>query len=373
MNPRYRERQELCFLFAGLVPPESQQARVLDSYCNEARQRGADARLLVHPLSFKHGAHWAWRLICSRSSIAYVRFNWAIGPILIVFGFVQRIRRAKFVLHVPTPIDAVIRESADSRRWKLWLKKMLAVKSYQMAGLFANVIVENGFSTSGNLSSSVKTLYLPNAAPRIAASQPKRKRETLRGTIVVIGVTSTGHYHSYHRAISGLAEWDKTYQGNEHVRLVLIGPIARALRLEHQLAQQVDWKKAEVVFPGKLSARDVDDLIQGAHFGLGPLGYDKIGLTHGSPLRHKTFLAAALPFATSLSELAAEGEHFASIFKVEPGKAPVNFTKMLEWAGNIAPDVALSESRHLLARCEPKVLFSRMFDGMFVESRLGTR
>jgi hypothetical protein len=92
-------------------------------------------------------------------------------------------------------------------------------------------------------------------------------------------------------------------------------------------------KLKQVRFYGERSRDFIENLSKEMHVGIGQLGFHRIGLTHGSALKEREYLANALPIVTSCSDyLFLNDVPFRLNFPQSDG--PIDLTEILIWASN---------------------------------------
>lgn len=57
---------------------------------------------------------------------------------------------------------------------------------------------------------------------------------------------------------------------------------------------------ANIIFHGYMSAKDLDELIMLMNFGVGILGFHRVGIYEASPLKERLYLSCGLPYVTSV-------------------------------------------------------------------------
>lgn len=347
--------------FSALVQAESQAARALRALSATATKRGLETSVSVFDLSARGAVAMTVHLLRTDADIAFVRFNWVLGPLLFAVGARLKLRRKRLVLHVPTPVEAVGLEKAGVSRRKASLKSLIAPWSLRVAGIYATTIIQNGVAERPQDIWKEKTILLPNVGYDDCNIVLTRQTRSHRDDeLTIVGATSWGHYHSYHRVISGLANYEHNAQNASRVRLILIGSVKSALSFEKALAESGTWSSTTIEFPGKIPSSQVEAYLAEADIGLGPLGYGKIGLKCGSPLRHRTLSKYGLPIISSVDDLAIGGGSASNIFVVPRSESPLNISKVISWHKSLNKLEVVRDSGRMLNACRPDVLWDQI-------------
>jgi hypothetical protein len=121
--------------------------------------------------------------------------------------------------------------------------------------------------------------------------------------------------------------------------VVLIGH-PEALASERALTTQLGLD-ACVRFTGVLTGPDLDIELSTASVGIGTLAGHRVGLTQGSPLKHRAYLEHGLPFITSINDPGLPSAQW--ILLLDADDEPVDITSVLEWYRTLSPDEVRSE------------------------------
>lgn len=110
--------------------------------------------------------------------------------------------------------------------------------------------------------------------------------------ITLVAVASFSSWHGYERIIKGMWEYKKK-GGCRAIKLYLVGD-GKELNRYKKLVSRFHLEDY-VLFTGRLSGSQLDEIYNDSDIGLGSFGFYKIGLSIGSSLKTREYLCKGLP------------------------------------------------------------------------------
>jgi len=154
-----------------------------------------------------------------------------------------------------------------------------------------------------------------------------KKSRKCDDNIHFISVANISFWHGYDRIIRGMYEY---YQGNPSrtVYYHCVGE-GEALPALKQLTNDLGMNRY-VVFHGVKSGEELDKIFDKSDIALGSLGFHRIGLKSGSPLKGREYCARGIPFVISYNDQDFS-ESFPYILKITSDESPVDINEIVEW------------------------------------------
>ncbi len=171
---------------------------------------------------------------------------------------------------------------------------------------------------------------------------------TSKQSLALVFVGSVAHWHGLDRVLAGLIEYyaGKTDRVAE-VSLTIIGQGEASEGLQ-QMAQQ-GGVKAYVNFVGPQDAQQIQGYYQKADLAVGSLALHRIGLTQGTPLKHREYCAAGLPFVFAGHD-ADFGPGFPYALQISDDDTPLNIILLLHFYQKVAQERDFQVQMQVFAR-----------------------
>ena len=330
-NQSHDAVRDYSWRFVANVSPFSGAGQVLELYRSHLRSQGVPAQVFMETsVRLRTIVRLSLRIILATEQNLVVRFSPYLLPALTLSALSRRLTRRLLILHVPTPVQAGYREIrlVSTRRTALFLSFLIRL-TYPLACLAANRVVQNGQAEAEDPAwIRRKSLVLPNPArhPRLIA--PAREAANELAEIVLVGVAANGYYHGYSRVLSGLIEYCRG-GGPGKFRIELIGPM-KAFAEELRILERAELGPHRVSLVGAISEEEVIEHLREAHAALGVLATHRTGLTLGSPLRHRLYLHAGIPWISSLADVGLH-EPASFVMRVPADESPIDLAEAVEW------------------------------------------
>jgi hypothetical protein len=157
--------------------------------------------------------------------------------------------------------------------------------------------------------------------------------------INLIGVATISFWHGFDRVIEGLKHYyNEEKAANKKVFFHIVGDSSNneALRYKHLVEQ---YKLNDyVIFHGKKSGEELDNIFNNMDVAVGSLGCHRISIEHIKSLKNREYCARGVPFFYSQTDPDFENEEF--IYKVPSNDAPVDIDAVVEFVNKQKCDAA---------------------------------
>ncbi|MEH0835108.1 hypothetical protein [Pectobacterium cacticida] len=146
-------------------------------------------------------------------------------------------------------------------------------------------------------------------------------------TLKMIGVASLAYWHGYDRLIVSIANYYKKYNDLK-IEFHIVGdgePEYTSLnRLVHELSLG-----DSVIFHGRKSGTELDDLFFSMNIGVDSLGRHRSGNNYNDSIKSKEYAIRNLPFIKSHIDDSFQGVDF--VFNVSPDDSAFDLNDIIEW------------------------------------------
>ena len=123
--------------------------------------------------------------------------------------------------------------------------------------------------------------------------QKEKKCRKKDRTIVLLAVASMEKYHGYERVIHGLYDYYAN-GGKENIIFNVVG-MGGQLSYYERLTEEYHLDE-HVIFHGQLKGAELDNIYDNSDIAIGSLGFYKINLQSGSPIKLGEYCARGIPF-----------------------------------------------------------------------------
>lgn len=160
--------------------------------------------------------------------------------------------------------------------------------------------------------------------------------------ITIISVSNEFEYHGYPKIIESLYNY-KNSGGTRNIKIVFVGAF---LDSTQKLVVKLDLQQ-EIVFVGKKSGKELEDLYNQADLGIGALSA-RSGVVHGSSIKTKEYFAKGLPFITAWKEYSIP-ENYPYVLYLDPFENIVDMNQIIEFYDGIKNDKDMSSNMRKFA------------------------
>lgn len=218
---------------------------------------------------------------------------------LIPYFLVARLQGKNLIVDIPTPIQVNINEIriSNKTRWARYRHIAYLYLNGPVPYWFFNKIIEYGrearFFLWGNRK---KVVFLSNGIDVERVTFRKKKQNT--EALVLVGVANVADYHGYDRVVRAIATWRKYSKGRD-VYFHIIGGEGNEGQKRLKKLVQTEGLEYYVLFHDNKGPSFVNAYYSAADLGVGSLALFRIGLMEASPLKHREFALAGLPFISA--------------------------------------------------------------------------
>ena len=165
-------------------------------------------------------------------------------------------------------------------------------------------------------------------------------------TLILIGVALVSKWHGYDRIIRGLKEY---YQCHVNMKVIFWivgdGPVLQELQ---SLVQSYNLEEY-VLFKGKATGRELENLYNKADIAVGSLGFYRIGLEQGSSLKLREYCAKGIPFIKANFDEQFDQENFKYMLTFPNDDSLIDINKIIEFYEIINNDLNVQQRMHIFA------------------------
>lgn len=173
----------------------------------------------------------------------------------------------------------------------------------------------------------------------------------------MISVANERVYHGYDRIIRSIA----AYSGKDFpVKLHLVGVMSDTTK---QLAKDLGVED-RVLFYGKKSGVELDDIYDKCNLGAGPVGQHRIGGKQGTGLKTKEYFAKGIPYIYAGNELFVP-EDYPYTMKVPSDESVIDFDAVIRFYQDTCRGNAVEDMRaYAIAHFSWEKVYNGMFDNI---------
>lgn len=157
--------------------------------------------------------------------------------------------------------------------------------------------------------------------------QRKKQLRKKDGRIVLLAVATCEKWHGYERIIQGLHEF---YSNGGKINIIfnIVGTgtqlsYYRRIVNEYQLNDHV-------IFHGKLTGIELDEIYDNSDIAIGSLGFYKIGLYSNAPIKLREYCARGIPFIYGYDDTSFSNENYFA-YQVSNDASPVNIKEIINF------------------------------------------
>lgn len=244
-------------------------------------------------------------------------------------------RNLKIVYELPTyPYDKEL-----LTKWKHW---PLFLKDIYNRRYIHSFIDRIATLTNDSEIFGIPTLKIYNGID-FERIRPRIVCDTL--DIHIIAVAKFELWHGYDRLIEGL----RVYYKQNKYRKVFAHMVGYGSEYERYRKMVDDYGLNEyVIFYGQQSGRDLDDIYDKCNLGVASLGFHRIGLSEGAPLKTREYMTKGLPFifGAKVSDI-SEKDQENIYLQVPANDSPIDIESILNFYDRIYREGAEQVNNHL--------------------------
>lgn len=222
-------------------------------------------------------------LLFRKSDIFWFRFNLEKALLLIAYQVILRIRGKRIIIEIPTAFSSHVRTKKSVGTFISYY--FFAPIVLIMAGKVLTYSRENGHLSRFNRKMDlVGNGTSPDRVPT------KSKANTVEDCLNIVAVGSMAPWHGFEQLLEALA--NLPHGSKFELNLVGDGPVLDDLR---RLATKLNLSD-KVNFHGYLNPSQLTLVYSRCNLACGSLNWGSIGVTESSPIKHREYSLAGLPF-----------------------------------------------------------------------------
>src|SRR6185312_5013886 len=239
----------------------------------------------------------------SAVKILYIRYIHFGNPFFNCFLRRLRKKGIKILLEIPTfPYDNEYKDIKWTSRIVLLIEKLSRRKFKKHVTRV--VTLSNDIQIFG-----IPTVQISNGIDPDLLHVVEKK--TIDNNIHLIGVASIGFWHGYDRVIEGLRYYyNNKKEGEKDVFFHIIGDSSNTESLRYKDLVRKYKLGNYIIFYGKKTGKELDDLFNIADIAVGSLGCHRISINNIKPLKNREYCARGIPFFYSETDEDFEHQDF---------------------------------------------------------------
>jgi len=271
--------------------------RKIEGFVAGARACGYNGRAVIYsPGHWSSYLFFIAKLALAPEKHIIIRYIDKVGLAIFFGGLVLRLRRRNLYIDIPTPIRNHLREIAGKKDCKFRDAVEMLLIGMQGAIPFLSATRLIQYAPEGrwfSLGVAGKTVRIGNGidvgSVPCRSSAPQWPAKTLN----LVAVGTVGFWHGWDNVIEAMRLLRENHHANFAVKFTIIGegPELRNLKRQAESSGLAD----NVRFLGMLYNDELYAQFADAHFGVGSLGWSRIGLKEASPLKAREYIAAGVP------------------------------------------------------------------------------
>jgi glycosyltransferase involved in cell wall biosynthesis len=269
-----------------------------------ARSCGYNGRAqIIEPGPVGRYLRFVYEIATAKEEVVFVRYINRVGVLVFVAGLILRMRSRDLYIDVPTPLQNHLREvfTHEKQTWINVLDGCLMMVQGVLPFLSATKVIqyaeESWWFSIGVRKKTIKTgngIDVSSVPVRESAPMVTGKRLNL------VAVGTIASWHGWDRVIKAIAKLRSSGGVMCDVTFKIIGEGPESGRLK-QLASSCGVAD-NVLFPGLLYGEELYNEYRSAHYGIGSLGWSRIGVSEASPLKVREYLAAGMPVISATKD-----------------------------------------------------------------------
>ena len=187
----------------------------------------------------------------------------------------------------------------------------------------------------------INTVKIDNAI--MLEEIPERKWIKSKDCIRLLSVANEYSYHGFDRLIEGIYNYYIGH-GQEDIMLKLVGVYQESTK---ELVRKYNLSD-RVMFYGKKSGKELDDIYDESDIGIGALAHHRIGMYSGSSLKTKEYFAKGLPFIYGWKEPKFD-DTYPYAMRIPLNEEPIIINDVLNFYYGIKDDSMMLENMRVFS------------------------
>lgn len=255
--------------------------------------------------------------------LVYIRYVHFANPFFI--SFLKKLHKSdiKVLLEIPTyPYDQEYKnikftskivlaiEKLSRHKFKNYITRIITVTPYTSIFGIPAILINNGID------------------PESINMFPNNKSGN---EVHLIGVASINHWHGYDRVIEGLHNYYNYNEKSAKKKVVfhIVGDSFDRESLRYKDLVKKHNLSNYVIFYGRKSGQELDNIFKKADIAVGSLGCHRISIKNVKSLKNREYCARGLPFFYSETDVDFEGKSF--ILKVPGDDTPIKIDEIVKF------------------------------------------
>ena len=151
------------------------------------------------------------------------------------------------------------------------------------------------------------------------------------GKIILLAVANFSKWHGYERIIQGMYN----YYANGGQKNIIFNIVGSGNQLGYYKRLIEEYQICDhVVFHGMLSGERLDDIYDNSDIAIGSLGFYKLGLESGAPIKLREYCARGIPFVYGYDDISfSKNDYFA--YQVSNDAMPVDIRGIIDFYNSV--------------------------------------
>ena len=231
-----------------------------------------------------------------------------------------------------------------SKKWSLQLQ--------DMTDLYTAIGPDCGGEISGKPAMNIDNGICVDTIPL--------REHTQQEKIHLLALASMRSWHAYDRLLKGVAK----YAGSEDMVIDMVGGDNDGSLSEwKELANQLNIGE-RVIFHGPKFGDDLTDMFRIADVGIATLGLHRTGITVGSVLKTREYMARGLPFIYGYKDLSIPDD-YPYTFQVPADEEPVDMNSVMKWIADIRSEPSERVSEKMRKYAQEHMSWEAIFRSVF--------
>lgn len=294
-------------LYVSICSAESSPGiyKKVRGFINGANKSGYQARAkIIEPDGVRGNIQFIYQVLVAKEQNIVVRYIPKLGGLFFLVGILHKLRNKNFFIDVPTPMTNHLIEILNSEQ--SGIKKSLNIGLIVLQGsipfLSCKKIIQYSIESSFfSLFCKNKILLIGNGVCCDDILLRKNSPSWPDKTFSIVAVGTVAMWHGWDKVINVIAEinQDNAIPYNIEFTIVGDGP---------DLQKLIDLSEKQGIseyinFTGFLSGSDLDRQYEKAHYAIGSLGWERVGINFASPIKTREYLAAGVPLIYSTKDI----------------------------------------------------------------------
>ena len=275
-------------------------------FVNGSKKAGFTSRsVIIEPNGIKGVETYIREIISANEHYIVARYLPKIGLAYLVLGLYIKFLGKKLIIDVPTPLVNLVREVSLNNGISP-LKKFIFIFLTYAAGplpfLFAYKIIQYSHeSLYFSIFVRRRTIVTGNGVDTEAITCKKTAPIWPSSELRLVAVGNIAIWHGWDKLLEVIKELNEDEFLGFFVHLTIVGEGPELGNLKEIVARYGIEKN--VVFTGFLEGQSLDKIYNESHFGVGSLGWHRVGVKVAAPIKSREYLAAGLPFIYSTEDV----------------------------------------------------------------------